>query len=252
MRYDATANAIEATGLVKRFGKTTALDGVDLTARQGRVLGVLGPERRGQDHGGSDPRHAAPARQRPGQRLRLRRGARRPPGAAAHRPHRPVRVGRRGPVRDQQPHHDRPAARHAAGRRPGPGARAARPLRADRGGRTAGQDLLGRHAAPARPGGQPGRQAPGAVPGRADHRARPAQPERGLGHDPRAGRGRRHGAAHHAVPGRGRPARARHRGHRPRPGDRDRDAGRAQGEDRGAGARGRARGPGAGWPRSPR
>jgi len=44
MRYDAiTAHAIEATGLVKRFGKTTALDGVDLVARQGRVLGVLGP-----------------------------------------------------------------------------------------------------------------------------------------------------------------------------------------------------------------
>ena len=42
MRYDA-ANAIEATGLVKRFGKTTALAGVDLAVRQGRVLGVLGP-----------------------------------------------------------------------------------------------------------------------------------------------------------------------------------------------------------------
>src|SRR5437588_9921365 len=49
MRYDATtAHAIEATGLVKRFGKTTALDGVDLTARQGRVLGVLGPNGAGK------------------------------------------------------------------------------------------------------------------------------------------------------------------------------------------------------------
>jgi oleandomycin transport system ATP-binding protein len=49
MRYDATtANAIEATGLVKRFGKTTALDGVDLVARQGRVLGVLGPNGAGK------------------------------------------------------------------------------------------------------------------------------------------------------------------------------------------------------------
>jgi ABC-2 type transport system ATP-binding protein len=45
MRYDAAANAIEVAGLVKRFGKTTALDGVDLVARQGRVLGVLGPKR---------------------------------------------------------------------------------------------------------------------------------------------------------------------------------------------------------------
>ena len=35
--------AIDARGLVKRFGKTTALDGVDLTARAGMVLGLLGP-----------------------------------------------------------------------------------------------------------------------------------------------------------------------------------------------------------------
>ena len=49
MRYDSTtAHAIEATGLVKRFGKTTALDGVDLVARQGRVLGVLGPNGAGK------------------------------------------------------------------------------------------------------------------------------------------------------------------------------------------------------------
>ncbi|MBV9450691.1 MAG: ATP-binding cassette domain-containing protein [Streptosporangiaceae bacterium] len=49
MRYDAKgANAIEATGLVKRFGKTTALDGVDLAAVQGRVLGVLGPNGAGK------------------------------------------------------------------------------------------------------------------------------------------------------------------------------------------------------------
>jgi oleandomycin transport system ATP-binding protein len=49
MRYDATTtNAIEATGLVKRFGQTMALDGVDLVARQGRVLGVLGPNGAGK------------------------------------------------------------------------------------------------------------------------------------------------------------------------------------------------------------
>ena len=49
MRYDATAaNAIEAIGLVKRFGKTTALGGVDLVARQGRVLGMLGPNGAGK------------------------------------------------------------------------------------------------------------------------------------------------------------------------------------------------------------
>jgi oleandomycin transport system ATP-binding protein len=49
MRYNATtANAVEATGLVKRFGKTTALAGVDLAAQQGRVLGVLGPNGAGK------------------------------------------------------------------------------------------------------------------------------------------------------------------------------------------------------------
>jgi oleandomycin transport system ATP-binding protein len=40
--------AIEARGLVKRFGKTTALDGVDLTARMGTVLGLLGPNGAGK------------------------------------------------------------------------------------------------------------------------------------------------------------------------------------------------------------
>ena len=40
--------AIRAEGLVKRFGATTALDGVDLAARTGTVLGVLGPNGAGK------------------------------------------------------------------------------------------------------------------------------------------------------------------------------------------------------------
>ena len=40
--------AIEARGLVKRFGKTIALDGVDLIARRGTVLGLLGPNGAGK------------------------------------------------------------------------------------------------------------------------------------------------------------------------------------------------------------
>jgi hypothetical protein len=43
-REKTMTNAIEASGLVKRFGKTTALAGVDLVARPGTVLGVLGPK----------------------------------------------------------------------------------------------------------------------------------------------------------------------------------------------------------------
>ncbi|ADB35851.1 daunorubicin resistance ABC transporter ATPase subunit [Kribbella flavida DSM 17836] len=41
-------NAIEAEGLVKRYGSTTALAGVDLTVPAGTVLGVLGPNGAGK------------------------------------------------------------------------------------------------------------------------------------------------------------------------------------------------------------
>ncbi|MEV4415535.1 ATP-binding cassette domain-containing protein [Catellatospora sp. NPDC049609] len=41
-------NAITAEGLVKRFGGTTALNGVDLAVRAGAVLGVLGPNGAGK------------------------------------------------------------------------------------------------------------------------------------------------------------------------------------------------------------
>jgi ABC-2 type transport system ATP-binding protein len=40
--------AIEATGMVKSFGETRAVDGVDLTVRRGSVYGVLGPNGAGK------------------------------------------------------------------------------------------------------------------------------------------------------------------------------------------------------------
>jgi oleandomycin transport system ATP-binding protein len=41
-------NAIEAEGLVKRYGETTALGGVDLFVPAGKILGVLGPNGAGK------------------------------------------------------------------------------------------------------------------------------------------------------------------------------------------------------------
>jgi oleandomycin transport system ATP-binding protein len=43
-----TTYAIHAEGLVKRFGDTSALDGVDLAVRPGTVLGLLGPNGAGK------------------------------------------------------------------------------------------------------------------------------------------------------------------------------------------------------------
>src|SRR5919197_6281541 len=39
---------IEATGVVKRFGKATALDGLNLFSEQGSILAVLGPNGAGK------------------------------------------------------------------------------------------------------------------------------------------------------------------------------------------------------------
>jgi oleandomycin transport system ATP-binding protein len=44
----AAASAIVARGLVKRYGATTALDGVDITIEEGTVFGLLGPNGAGK------------------------------------------------------------------------------------------------------------------------------------------------------------------------------------------------------------
>jgi ABC-2 type transport system ATP-binding protein len=40
--------AIEARGLVKTYGETRALNGIDLTVRRGQVFGFLGPNGAGK------------------------------------------------------------------------------------------------------------------------------------------------------------------------------------------------------------
>ncbi|MFF4378866.1 ATP-binding cassette domain-containing protein [Kitasatospora sp. NPDC001547] len=47
-RGTTSGNAVEVHGIVKHYGTTKALDGVDLTVREGTVLGVLGPNGAGK------------------------------------------------------------------------------------------------------------------------------------------------------------------------------------------------------------
>ena len=47
-RQNGAGNAVEARGLVKRYGSVTALGGVDLTVRTGTVVGLLGPNGAGK------------------------------------------------------------------------------------------------------------------------------------------------------------------------------------------------------------
>jgi ABC-2 type transport system ATP-binding protein len=46
--FDGRRRAIEAEGLVKAYGETRALDGLDLVAEAGRILAVLGPNGAGK------------------------------------------------------------------------------------------------------------------------------------------------------------------------------------------------------------
>ena len=109
--------AIEATGLVKSFGETRAVDGVDLAVRSGSVYGVLGPNGAGKT---TTIRMLATL-------LRPDAGSARVLGhdivdeadavRGAGQPHRPARLGRRGPHRAREPDPARPAARPQARRR---------------------------------------------------------------------------------------------------------------------------------------
>ncbi|MFD4654225.1 ATP-binding cassette domain-containing protein [Kitasatospora sp. NPDC058444] len=47
-RGTTSGNAVEVHGIVKHYGTTKALDGVDLTVKEGTVLGVLGPNGAGK------------------------------------------------------------------------------------------------------------------------------------------------------------------------------------------------------------
>ena len=182
--------AVEASGLTKAFGRSRALDGVDLAIPRGSVYGVLGPNGAGKT---TTIRILATL-------LRPDSGSARVLGhdvvreAAAVRsrvePDGTVRVGRRGPHCPREPRAARPAPRLFPQAGEGARTRAARGVRPRRGGGPPGPAALGRHAPPARHRGQHHRHARPAVPRRADDRPGPAQPQPRLGDRPRDRRAR--------------------------------------------------------------
>ena len=129
-------------------------------SRRGTVMGLLGPNGAGQDHGRAGARHPAEARQRPrrGRRARRRRAT---PRSCARR------IGSRAST--PRSTSTSPAARtsrwsagsttsapSAAGRGP---RELLEQFDLDRRRRPAGQELLRRHAPPARPGRRAGRRS---------------------------------------------------------------------------------------------
>ena len=213
--------AIEAEGLVKVFGETRAVDGIDLAVPTGTVYGVLGPNGAGKT---TTIRMLATLLRPDGGAARVLRPRRRrarptPSGPASASPASSPPSTRTSPARRTWCC----SAACSASRQPGRRERAAELLdafglddAADRQVKT----VLRRHAPPPRHRRQHRRHTRPALPRRADHRPRPAQPQPGLGHRAGARRRGHHRAAHHPVPRRGRPARRPDRRHRPRPGDR--------------------------------
>jgi oleandomycin transport system ATP-binding protein len=162
---------VQAEGLRKRFGRTQALDGVDLAVRRGTVLGVLGPNGAGKT---TAVRVLATL-------LRPDSGSAQVAGIDVLR--QPDRVRRRIGLTGQYASVDEDLTgtrnlvligqlldltRRDARRR-------AEELLDWFGLSAAGQDVLRRDAPPPRPGGEPGRPPRGDLPRRADHRPRPGQ-----------------------------------------------------------------------------
>ena len=179
-------NAITAEGLVKvyrsRKSEVRALDGVDLeVARRHRAWSAR-PERRGQDDHGADPRDA-PASPTPAE-------PRSPASMSSARRSSCAQViglsGQYAAVDENLTGRENlvmfgrlyqlPKAEART-----PGRRAPRAVRADRRRGSGRQDVLGRHAPPARPRQRADRPAAAALPRRADDRPRPAQPARACG-----------------------------------------------------------------------
>ena len=222
--------AIEASGLVKTFGETHAVDGLDLRVPAGGVYGVLGPNGAGKTTAirmlatllppDAGTAHGPRTRHRP-------RGRRR---AVKGEPDRAVRVGRRRPDRHREPRAPRAAARFHD--------RKAARNRADELLDAFGLTDAAKRQVKTYSGGMRRRLDIAASIVVTPDLIFLDEPTTGL--DPRSrnqvwdivralvGR-RHHGAADDAVSRRSRPARRPHRHHRSRQGHRRRDERRAQG-----------------------
>ncbi len=230
MRFEEPA--ISAHGLVKSYGDVRALDGVDLEAAPGTVLGVLGPNGAGKTTSvrvlttlltpdAGEARVAGLDVVKDAPKLRSRIGL-----AGQYAAVDENLTGIENLTMVGRLYGNKRAVAQAAR------AGAARALLARRRREPPGEDLLGRHAAPAGPRGGARREPARAVPRRADHRPGPALADRPVGGDRGARRRRHDRPADDPVPRGGRPARRPDRGHRPRPRDRRGHGGRAQGARR--------------------
>ena len=171
--HDGTP-AISVTGVEKSYGEVKALAGVSLEVASGTVLGLLGPNGAGKttlvrvlttllEPDAGEARVVGFDVVRDAVRLRERIGL----------------AGQYAAVDENLTGLEnltmvgRLYGAHS-GTGQGPRRRAAGALRPHRRGRTTGQDVLGRDAAPPRPRRRARGQACGAVSRRADHRPRPA------------------------------------------------------------------------------
>ena len=223
------ALAIEATGLVKAFGDTLAVDGVDLAVRTGSVYGVLGPNGAGKT---TTIRMLATL-------IRPDAGSARVLGHDIVREADAVRAavsltGQLASVDEDLTGREnlillgrllglgRPAAKERATELLeafGIADAAGRLVKNYSGGMRRRLDIAASIVVTPRAD----------VPRRADHRPGPALAQPGVGHHPRARRRGHDDPALHPVPRGGRPARRRDRRDRPRQGDRRGNARPAEG-----------------------